>query len=360
MNLQKGFFLGFLALVSVAFVWVVSPFLMPVFWAAALAIIFHPLEGLIQKSLQGRATIAALITLLIILVTVIVPAMLLASAVANEAAGLYARIQSGDFDPNEILDWVQGSIPAATGYLANIGIDIADIRENISTLAVKGSQFVGTLALTVGQNAVNFTVMFFMMLYLLFFFLRDGETILEVLVRVLPLGDDRERALFAKFAEVSRAAIKGTVLIGAIQGALGGLMFYFVGIEGAVLWGVMMMVLSLLPVVGASLIWGPAAAMMLINGEVGNGIFLILFGAVAIGLIDNLLRPLLVGRDTRMPDYLVLFSTLGGLSLFGISGFVVGPVIAALFLSTWEMFAEENEADELALKKLNADSEAEL
>ena len=348
MNLQKGFFLGFLALVTIAFVWLVSPFLMPVFWAAALAIIFHPVDRFIQQSLDGRATIAALITLLIILLTVIVPAMLLASAVASEAAALYGRIQSGEFDPNEILNWFQASVPAATGYLADIGIDIADVRKNISALAVNGSQFVGSLALMVGQNAVNFTVMFFLMLYLLFFFLRDGEKILEVLVRVLPLGDDRERALFTKFAEVSRAAIKGTLLIGAIQGALGGLMFYFVGIEGAVFWGVMMMVLSLLPVVGASLVWGPAALIMLINGELGNALFLILFGAIAIGLIDNLLRPLLVGRDTRMPDYLVLFSTLGGLSLFGISGFVLGPVVAALFLSTWVMFAEENEADELA------------
>jgi predicted PurR-regulated permease PerM len=132
-------------------------------------------------------------------------------------------------------------------------------------------------------------------------------------------------------------------LIGVVQGTLGGLMFYFVGIEAAVFWGVMMMVLSLLPVVGASLVWAPAALIMFINGEVGNAIFLLAFGAIAIGLIDNLLRPLLVGRDTKMPDYLVLFSTLGGLSLFGISGFVLGPIIAALFLSMWVMFAEEHE-----------------
>ena len=343
MTLQKVSFLGALGLVSLAFIWLVSPFLMPVFWAATLAIVFNPAQSFIEQRLKGRATPAALLTLLLIVATVIVPTMFLFSAVVSEASLLYVRIQNGQFDPNEILTWVQTQLPAVSGYLADIGVNINDVRANVSRFAVTGSQFIGSLALTVGQNAVNFTAMFFLMLYLLFFFLRDGKTILEALIYALPLGDERERALFAKFAEVSRATIKGTLLIGVVQGALGGLMFYFVGIEAAVFWGVMMMVLSLLPVVGASLVWAPAALIMFINGEVGNAIFLLAFGAIAIGLIDNLLRPLLVGRDTRMPDYLVLFSTLGGLSLFGISGFVLGPIIAALFLSMWVMFAEEQE-----------------
>jgi predicted PurR-regulated permease PerM len=342
MNLQQGFFLGFLILVSIAFVWLISPFLMPIFWAISLAVLFYPLVRFLKDSLQGSPTTSALIALFIILSVVIVPAMFLLSAVANEAAGLYLRIQSGDFDPNEILDWLQNSIPTFPAYLADMGLDLSDIRENISSLAIEGSQFIATLALTAGQNAVSFAIMFFLMLYLLFFFLRDGEYLLESLVRVLPLGDVRERALFSKFAEVSRASIKGTLLIGSIQGALGGLMFYFVGIENAVLWGVIMMVLSLLPVVGASLVWAPAALLMFINGQVSYAVYLLLFGAIAIGFIDNLLRPIFLGRHTHMPDYLVLFSTLGGLSLFGISGFVLGPVIAALFLSTWIMFADEN------------------
>ncbi len=345
MNLQKAFFLALLSLVTFTFIWLVSAFLMPVFWAATLAIVFRPVAQRITLWLNGRKTASALLTLLFILLTVIVPAMLLVSAVASEASALYERIQNGDIDPNEILDWAQSSLPLVPDYLAGLGVDLDEVRNNVSAIAVKGSQFVGSLALTVGQNAVNFTVMFFLMLYLLFFFLRDGSDITEALITALPLGDDRERALFAKFAEVSRATIKGTLLIGAVQGALGGLMFAFVGIDAAVFWGVMMMVLSLLPVVGASLVWGPAAVLMFINGEVGSAVFLVIFGAVAIGLIDNLLRPLLVGRDTRMPDYLVLFSTLGGLSLFGISGFVIGPVIAALFLSMWVMFAEENGPD---------------
>ena len=160
-------------------------------------------------------------------------------------------------------------------------------------------------------------------------------------MHALPLGDERERALFAKFAEVSRAAVKGTLVIGLVQGVLGGTIFWLLGVESAVFWGSLMVIMSLIPVVGASLIWGPAALIMLANGAFYKALILVAFGILIIGLVDNLLRPVLVGRDTRMPDYLVLLSTLGGLTAFGASGIVIGPVIAALFLAVWVMFTQE-------------------
>jgi len=180
------------------------------------------------------------------------------------------------------------------------------------------------------------------MLYLLFFVLRDGERMLEAIIRALPLGDERERALFAKFAEVSRATIKGTLVIGLMQGFLGGVMFSILGVTGAVFWGVVMVILSILPIVGASIVWIPVAIFLLMSGAWIKALVLVIFGAVVIGLLDNILRPLLVGRDTKMPDYIILLSTLGGLSVFGISGFVIGPIIASLFLSVWVMFQEEH------------------
>ena len=185
-------------------------------------------------------------------------------------------------------------------------------------------------------------MMFLLMLYVLFFFIRDGDELLEMLIIAMPFGDDRERALLSKFAEVSRATIKGTLVIGLIQGALGGLIFWFLGIEGAVFWGVVMVILSLVPVVGASFVWIPAALLMLANGEYVDATVLVIFGVFVIGIIDNVLRPILIGRDTRMPDYLILLSTLGGLTVFGPSGFVIGPIIAALFLTIWVMFAREH------------------
>jgi len=169
------------------------------------------------------------------------------------------------------------------------------------------------------------------MTYLLYFFLRDGTAIIDRLVQVLPLGDTRERALFARFAQVVRATVKGTFIIGAIQGFIGGVTFALLGIEGAVLWGVLMAFLSLLPAVGAALVWVPAAIMLFTREEFVSGGILVAVGVLVIGLADNLLRPLLVGRDTRMPDYLILLATLGGLGTFGVSGMVIGPTV-------WEMF----------------------
>ena len=194
-------------------------------------------------------------------------------------------------------------------------------------------QFLGKRALAVGQNTFRFFIDLGLMLYLTFFLLRDGNKLIQMLIRALPLGDDRERMLFNKFAEITRATIKGNLVVAAIQGALGGLIFWFLGIPAAVLWGVVMAVLSLIPAVGASLIWVPVALYLYAVGEIVDAVILTAFGAIVIGLVDNILRPILVGRDTKLPDYLVLFSTLGGLALFGIVFAVNSSVHSYLILS---------------------------
>jgi predicted PurR-regulated permease PerM len=179
------------------------------------------------------------------------------------------------------------------------------------------------------------------MLYLLFFFLRDGPRLLEGLVRALPLDDHRERHLLERFAEVSRATIKGTLVVGIAQGAIGGIAFAMLGISAPVLWGVVMALLSILPAVGTALVWLPAAIVLLASGKIVSGVALILIGVFVIGLVDNVLRPILVGHDTRMPDYLILLSTLGGLAGFGLAGIIIGPIIAAFFLSVWHMAEQD-------------------
>jgi predicted PurR-regulated permease PerM len=179
------------------------------------------------------------------------------------------------------------------------------------------------------------------MLYLLFFFLRDGHRLIAAIMYALPLGSEREHHLLEKFADVSRATIKGTLVVGLVQGTLGGLLFWILGLKAAVFWGVIMTLLSLLPAVGSALIWGPAAIILFATGQIVKGIILLAAGILVIGLVDNFLRPTLVGRDTQIPDYLILLATLGGLTVFGLSGFVIGPIIAALFLAVWDMFAQE-------------------
>lgn len=341
-DVQDYFFIGLLLLVSVAFLYLLSGYMQPIFWAAILGILFLPVQHALERRLPKRRSLAAVSTVIVIFFTVLVPSLLVTSAVVNEAAQLYQRIQSGEVDPGAALRWLQGWTPGLMDWAERMGIDIAQWPQKVSEIAVKASQYVGSLALTAGQNVANFVIKFLIMLYLLFFILRDGDEMMEKIIAALPFGDERERELFGKFAEVSRATLKGTLVIGIIQGTLGGLMFGILGIEGAIFWGVVMVFLSILPLVGASLVWIPAAIFLVVGGAYWKALAMALFGGVVIGLLDNVLRPILIGRDTKMPDYLILLSTLGGLSIFGISGFVIGPIIAALFLSVWAMFEKEH------------------
>jgi predicted PurR-regulated permease PerM len=350
LSLENSFFLLLLMVVSVAFVWMVLGYLQPVFWAALLASLFHPAYRYLLGVLKGRRSSCALLVLLLILVIVILPLLLVGFAVAGESVALYQRVAGGEIDLNQPLDWATQAMPMANDALDRAGISAERITEWLSSAAVTVSRFVAGRALSFGQNALSFTVQFLLMVYLLFFFIRDGARLIDRLVAVLPLGDVRERRLFEKFSEVSRATIKGTGIVGIVQGALGGVTFALLGFDGAVFWGVVMTVLSILPAVGASLVWIPAAIWLFTTGAVVKGIILVVVGVVAIGMVDNVLRPILVGRDTKMPDYLIMLSTLGGLTALGISGFVIGPIVAALFLAAWDMFAEDfsapAEADE--------------
>jgi predicted PurR-regulated permease PerM len=221
--------------------------------------------------------------------------------------------------------------------------DIPSIQKRLTDGAAAISQFVATQALSIGQNTFQFVISFGVMLYLVFFLLRDGGEIGRRIRRALPLDEAPKQHLIAKFTTVVRATVKGNIAVAAAQGFLGGMIFMFLGIQGALLWGVLMAFLSLLPAIGAALVWAPAAAYFLLTGDIWRGVILIAFCVIIIGLVDNILRPILVGKDTKMPDWVVLISTLGGMGLFGINGFVIGPLIAALFMASWDLFTQNEE-----------------
>lgn len=335
-----SFFL-LVALTTLAFLALIGSFLMPVFWAAVLATVFFPLQSRYVTGLGGRRSLAALATMLTIIGLVVVPLFLIGLAMAREAIDLHDQITSGALDLQVPLRFLRRIPPLASNYLGGFGIDVEGLVQRLSTSAVAVSQFIASRALGIGQDVLRITALFFLMLYILFFFLRDGNQLVATLVRVLPLGDVRERQLLAKFAEVSLATIKGTLVVGIVQGAIGAVLFWALGIPAPVFWGTLMAMFSVLPAVGPGLVWLPAAVILLGMGQIVKGIIMIAAGVLVIGLVDNVLRPILVGRDTQMPDYLVLLATLGGLAVFGVSGFVIGPVIAAFFLVIWEMFAQE-------------------
>ena len=341
--LQGAAFLALIVAITLAFGWIMSPYFGAILWGTVLAILFAPLDARLVKAI-GRKTPAALLTLLIIVLLVVVPLVLVSIALVDEAVSLVAQIRSGEINPGNYVREMIAAMPAwMSSTLERLGLgNLAAIQQRLSAALMAGSQAVGTKALSVGSDALDWTVSFFVMLYLLFFLLRDGNRLGPRIVRAIPLRPDLLRDLSAQFMVVIRATMKGNVIVAMIQGALGGLLFMFLGIHAPVLWGVLMAFLSLLPAVGAALLWLPVAIYYLATGSVGTGLFVVAYGVLIIGLIDNVLRPLLVGKDTRMPDYVVLLSTLGGMAIFGFNGFVIGPVIAAMFLSIWEIFSRES------------------
>jgi predicted PurR-regulated permease PerM len=311
-----------------------------------LAIVFGPMFRRLVSSGSGRRTPAALLTLFVIIVLVILPSAIIAGMLVQEGVGVYGRIQSGELNFARYLQQILGVLPSwLFAPLERAGLtDLAAIQERLSASLMKGVQFFATQAVNIGQVTLDFIVGFFIMLYLLFFLLRDGDRLMRGIRNAIPLDRGLQRNLSGKFATVVRATIKGNLVVAVAQGALGGLIFWILDIRAPVFWAVMMAFLSLLPAVGTALVWLPVAIYFIVTGSVVQGIVLIAYGVLVIGLVDNVLRPILVGKDTKMPDYVVLISTLGGMAIFGINGFVIGPLIAAMFIAVWDTVAQDNAA----------------
>ena len=343
-NLEHKAFLALIAAVTLAFAWILWPFFGAVFWAAVMAVVFYPLNERFLKAWHGRSNWAALTTLVVILCIVVLPVLLIAAALAREATDLYARIQSGDLDFIRFFQPVFDALPTwATASLDRFGLtDLGLVRDRLSAALTGGIQAVAAQALAVSQSTMDFVVGLGVMVYLLFFLLRDGLALTRRMKEAIPLRPEQQDALFAKFTVVGRATVKGDILVALLQGVAGGAAFWLLGVRASLLWAVLMAFLSLLPAIGAALVWLPVAIYFLVTGSLWQGVFLILYGLLVIGLVDNFLRPMLVGQATKMPDYVVLISTLGGIQTFGLHGFIVGPVVAAMFLVVWDIFSTSN------------------
>lgn len=331
-----------LLLVTVAFIWILLPFYGAVFWAVILGIVFAPMQRRLQAKFGWERNLTSLCTLSICLVIAILPVIILSVLLVQEGATVYKNIESGELDIAAYLAQFKNSLPPYFQHLLDrFGMgELNGLREKIVKSAMQGSQVLASQAFSFGQGTFEFVVSFFIMLYLLFFLLRDGAELARKVRTAVPLEEGHKRRLQLKFNRVVRATVKGNLVVAVTQGALGGAIFWFLDIPSALLWAVLMGFLSLLPAVGAGIVWAPVAVYFLLSGMIWQGVVLGLFGVFVIGLVDNVMRPILVGKDTKMPDYMILISTLGGLAVFGLNGFVIGPLIAALFMSSWALFAE--------------------
>lgn len=347
-GIERQAFLLLVVTITMAFAWVLLPFYGAILWAMVMAVIFAPMQRRLLVPMRGRRGLAAAIAVLIIVAMVILPLALVAFSLAREASGLVAKVQSGEYDFGAYLRQVLDALPTwATGLIARFNLtDFSAIRDSLASGLMKGGQVLAPQALSLGMNTFDFVIGLGLMLYLLFFLLRDGGALAGRIKQAIPLRAEQKTELFTTFATIVRATVKGGILVAIAQGACGGIAFWFLGIHAPLLWGVLMAFLSLLPAIGSALVWLPVAVYFLATGAIWSGIGLILYGVLVIGLVDNGLRPFLVGKDTKLPDYVVLISTLGGIEAFGLNGFVIGPLVAAMFVATWQIFATTRQTGE--------------
>lgn len=314
----------------------IKEFSLGVFWAVVLSILFSDWHLKIRKRFRKKKNLAVGLTLISIVLLVIIPIGLLTTAIVDESIGMVANVQSEEFNLQGKLDGLQNTL---SPFLERLGLSTKNIRASINKIAPELSGKLGEGIIGFSQNIFGSLIQIAIMLYVLFFFLRDGKKIIKLIVANFPLSNSIEYRLINRFQNVAKATVKGSLLIAILQGVAGGILFLAVGVEGAILWGTLMILASLLPI-GGAIIWGPIGIIYLIQGNYSKGIIVLLVGGLLIGLLDNLLRPRLVGNETKLPDYLILLSTLGGITWFGLSGFVLGPVIAALFITCWQMVGE--------------------
>ncbi|WP_375158096.1 AI-2E family transporter [Bradyrhizobium sp. RDT46] len=338
-------FLVWLGVITLAFGWLLWPFSGALLWATLLAIIFAPVYRRFLDGLPEWRNLAALSTVIVVVVLVLIPVGVVIASLVDQGGELYQRVQAGEIDLAHPLQQLKAALP---GWAASIsdrlaGIDLSAVKERLSGLVVPAGQQLAGHAINIGQLTLEFVASLLVMLYLLFFFLRDGDELSQRIRGALPLRAGQTAEILDAFILAVRGTIKGIILVALIQGALGGLIFWLLGLTAPLLAGAIMALLSLLPVLGSALVWVPASLYLLLTGAVTKGIILLAFGTFVIGLADNFLRPVLVGQSIRMPSYVVLLATLGGLATFGANGFVIGPLVAAMFLTAWNIYVGSKE-----------------
>lgn len=328
-----------------------APYLSAIFVAALFSVMFYGIYSFFEKILSNRKMMASVITCILIAIIIVLPIAGVGKMVANEVSGIVEYFSAEDTNSQQaILTLVEKFKQSTTGRTVFAHVDVTDMRESIIQLVKKVSGAVGPIIKKTYNSIVNGAIWIFVMFFSLFYFFIDGRRFVDRIKYLSPLRDKHEDMLIEKFVSMTRATLKGTLIIGGVQGILGGIAFMIAGVSSPILWMVVMIFLSIIPALGASLIIIPGGIIMLTIGYTWQGIFLIIVG-FAVSTVDNFLRPKLIGKDTKMHSLLVFFSTIGGMSVYGIIGFVIGPIVMALAIAMWDIFATEFKKD---IERFNA------
>ena len=348
--LEHWSFLFLLAGVSLLLVWVAWPFAAPLLWSALAAIMFQPLYKWALRKTRGRRNWSASLTLLVIFVAVLLPALWVGSMVVGETLGLVNDLRENPIDLAAWFSTTFAMLPTNVQTLIedNGWTNVSVLQQQLQNLLGESAGMLAQQAVSIGSGALGFVLSFGLGLYVLFFLLRDGSRIGETILHSVPIEREIADRLAERFLGIVRAVIKGSGVVGLVQGALGTITMMIAGVPSALLLGVLMAILALIPAVGTALVWAPVGIWLLVTGEIWQGVFVLGSGIIIISSADNVLRPILVGRDTGIPDWIILVTTLGGLSIAGFAGIVLGPLVAGLFLASWSILQEQRAEDEEA------------
>lgn len=360
-ELQHASFLIILAVVTLLMAVIVLPFAQPLLWAALAAIMFQPLYRNVLRQTGGRRNPAAGVSLLVIFFVVMVPALWVGLLVVEQSIVLINTLQEQPIDLAAIFDSVYRALPSFAQEAVNRSgwSDMARAQTRLQELVSESAGLIASQAVSIGSGALSFVLSFGVALYVMYFLLRDGERIGRTVLRAIPVERAITERLAERFLGIVRATIKGTGVVALVQGALATITLMIAGVPSALLFGVITAIFALVPVIGSGAVWLPAGVWLLLAGDYWQGLFVLLTGFFIISSSDNVLRPILVGRDTGIPDWIILVTTLGGISLVGISGIVLGPLVAGLFLASWSILREQREEDEeaaLQIDPINVDA----
>ena len=323
--------------ISVLFITMIHQFLMAIFLAGLFSAMARPVYRYLKYRFGGRRHLASITTMLLMIVVVLIPLMFLVGIIVAQA------IDVGQ----SVTPWVKQYIdqPDKLSTMLQHLPFYEQLLPYREIILEKAGQLVGSISKLIANGlssatlgTANFLFMMFVFLYTMYFFQMDGPKLIRKILYYLPLNSADENLMLDKFTSVTRATLKGSLLIGILQGGLAGIAFAVAGIDNAVFWATLMAVLSIIPSIGSALIWGPACVILMMQGNIAAGLGLLVFCALVVGSLDNLLRPILVGKDTRMHELMIFFGTLGGIVMFGIAGIFIGPLIASLFVTIWELY----------------------
>lgn len=333
-QLQNSFFLVVLFGTTGVFLWMLGSYLLPVFWALVIAITFFPLYSWLLKILRSRS-IASVLTILITIAVIAIPLATVSGLVVRESFTIYQSVVSGVTDNmvEDLVEKINGRLP--------IDINIQQLENQVRQSAATLISAVASSLVQYSHFTLGFVAKIAITLYLLFFMFKYNRDLLKKTVEYLPMDEKYLRMLFERFISTTQAIMQGTMTIAVLQGTLGGLILWMVGIPAPALWGVVMTILSIIPAVGPSFVMIPSGIFLILSGSVWEGALVIGVGMALVALVDEFLRPILVGRKAKIPDAFVLLATIGGITTFGITGFIIGPVLAAFCLSLWAIFSEK-------------------